>query len=532
MKLISIFIFLLITLTQATAQKRADVVLFDFEQGTLDKWNLEGSNPFYGKAPVNTDNEYKQWSRSPVGYKGKFYLESGANEGRHTNNPDGRIISPEFKITRHFLNFYIGGEVHPKVRVYLVVNGEEVREAFGNNFYDLILRGWDVKAFKNQSARIVIEDMSDMRSLIRVDHIFLSDTPPPAQDTWVNIPERQRSNIVSPGEFKLIFSNEALGEGWKITNSTIVFGNDNKWHLFASAYQGNKSWNDKTWKNIIHATADDLQGNWNYEGIVMSASEEYGEDFLWYPYVIMHENKYYMFYVGAGYTWSGWYTPPSGKQSWHAGNSGSQGPYFMYCAVSDDGKTWERKGEAFKGKKGVIFVDRPFAFAPFVMRHNDEWVMYYSSTTEESVYAKHAVGYRTSKDLINWGERKIALKDWDLNDEFRLEKGHPGSPWPEHTFFNYPVVVNKNNKWYLMTGPIDNNNLSRYHALRIYSSDSPFLWNNHKEAFEVNKRLFVDGGGKPFQDGIGNWFITTTNDMSGGVWLAPLFWNEDQIAEK
>jgi hypothetical protein len=78
----------------------------------------------------------------------------------------------------------------------------------------------------------------------------------------------------------------------------------------------------------------------------------------------------------------------------------------------------------------------------------------------------------------------------------------------------------------LWAGPIDNANLSRYHCLRIYKSDTPFSFANHWEAKEINKRIFVDGGGRPFPKQTGEWFIFHTNNMSGGVWIAPLFWND------
>lgn len=506
------------------AYGQATEVLFDFESGHLDEWTIIGENPLVHGAPLH-DTITSIWERGPIGYKGKFYLETGAKEGRHTVNPDGSLVSPTFEINRPYLNFYLGGELYPNVRVYLLIDDKIVREAFGNNFYDLQLSGWGVSEFLNRQARFVLEDRSDMRSLIRLDHVFLSDSPPPKHEDWPQAKDRQRSALLLPGEFNLIFSNKSIGENWKVTRSSVVYGPDKKWHLYVSAYQGANQWKMREWNRIFHATAENLTApEWEFEGMALAADRSIGEEFLWDPFVIVHEGRNYMCYVSGGNTWSGWYPPPSGTpRTWHAGMSGDQGPYFMSLAVSNDGVTWDRIGNAIPARKGVIFADKPFAFAPFVMRHNDEWVMYYASATDESVEAKHPIGYRTSKDLINWSERKIALKDWEIGVEGAPDASNPASPWPEHSFITNPVVFQKDNRWFLLAGPIDNDNLSRYHVLRIFISKNPFKWNDFDEALRINKRIFVDGGAKPIRDVDGKWYITTTNDMSGGVWLAPLF---------
>ena len=154
--------------------------------------------------------------------------------------------------------------------------------------------------------------------------------------------------------------------------------------------------------------------------------------------------------------------------------------------------------------------------------------MYYASAADQTVYSKHGIGYRTSKDLIHWSSRKLALKDWQKGDPQAPADSLlvPASPWPEHSFFRYPVVFSRGDTWYMLAGPIDNNNLSRYHVLRIYRSNSPFSFTNHREALSENKRIFVDGGAKIIIDKDGKWYITTGNEMAGGVWLAPLYWND------
>jgi hypothetical protein len=63
---------------------------------------------------------------------------------------------------------------------------------------------------------------------------------------------------------------------------------------------------------------------------------------------------------------------------------------------------------------------------------------------------------------------------------------------------------------------------------RIYRSQDPLRWENHWEALEENKRILVDGGAAVLHDFDGRWYISSGNDMAGGVWLAPLDWNDGQ----
>ncbi len=262
----------------------------------------------------------------------------------------------------------------------------------------------------------------------------------------------------------------------------------------------------------------------------MEAEQKFGESFLLDPYVIVDDNHFYMFYVGSGQLWSGWYTGPEGTVNpWYLGNSGDFGPNSMFVARSMDGKNWERIGTADSRLPGKIFTEKPFGLTSYVHRINDQWVMFYASATNETVYSKHTIGYRTSTDLINWSHRKHALIDWsesDLNLSELMSNHKPASPWPEHSFFTNPVVFKRKDRWHLWADPIDNSNQSRYHCLRIYLSDNPFHFEDYYKAKNVNKRIFVDGGGKPLQDLEGNWFIYHTNSMAGGVWVAPLFWND------
>src|SRR5688572_12602357 len=206
---------------------QGDKVLFDFESGTFQGWTLEGGKPF-GDRPFRASTEVPKCrqDRSFRGWQGHYMVIAG--DTRHTQAPAGKITSSEFAITHSYLRFYLGGEAHPRVRVALLVGGKEVRTAFGNNSYDMRLRGWNIKEFHNRSGRIVIEDFADVPSLLRVDHFHLSETLPPAIGAFEE--SLQESSVLRPGEWKLVFDP---GPGKFVAHASIVRGLDGRWHMYA-----------------------------------------------------------------------------------------------------------------------------------------------------------------------------------------------------------------------------------------------------------------------------------------------------------
>ncbi len=494
-------IFLIISAFSCSKQ---DIMIENFESGSLQNWQLKGQNPFYNGGPVSEDT-IKTWNYAPVGYQGKYMLATGNHEGRHGNNRDGSIISKPFRISRNYMNFYLAGELYPRVRIYLLINNEIVRQAFGNNFYDLQLRGWDVAEFRGKQAQIGIEDITSGPSLLRVDNIYLSDTPAPAVVNWVKIPDRERSPLVSVGEFKHIFDSNIVNKNWQIFNSSLVYGHNKKWRLYAAAAPVEAVANPQEIKYIVLAEAPSLNAEkWDFKGVVLYADDNTQDTFTWQPFVIYTNKTYYMYYVGSGKTWSGWQDCPAGKQMpWGGEKCGDQGPYSIYCATSKDGLAWTRNGQ--------VITDSPFAFTPYIHRVKDEWIMYYAGAEPATISGKHAIVYSTSKDLLHWSGRKIAL----------IDRENGVTPWPEHSFIMQPQVFSRGNTWYMLAGPINNNNLSRYHCMHLFSSDNPYHWDIAGD----NKRIFAEGG-SIVRDTDGAWYITHNNAMSGGAWLAPLYWND------
>lgn len=75
------------------------------------------------------------------------------------DKPTGRMLSPQFTISRRFINFLIGGgDNAEQVGMHLLIDGESVRQAKGRNSEHLDWQFWDVSEFEGRNAQIELID--------------------------------------------------------------------------------------------------------------------------------------------------------------------------------------------------------------------------------------------------------------------------------------------------------------------------------------------------------------------------------------
>ena len=117
-------------------------ILFDFER-SIDEWKIEG-NAFINSPTVeegvNGKEGYRSIKSDPAGM--------------------GKITSPEFTISKEYINFLVGGGYNPGYEcVNLLVDGKIVKTQTGNSGNAHVnWSGWDVTEFMGQKARIEIVD--------------------------------------------------------------------------------------------------------------------------------------------------------------------------------------------------------------------------------------------------------------------------------------------------------------------------------------------------------------------------------------
>ncbi|MBY0588170.1 glycoside hydrolase family 32 protein [bacterium] len=157
---------------------RPDLPLARFEARTYGTWRTEGEAFGHGPAAGTLPNQM-----SVTGYQGIGLVNSFDGGDAAT----GKLISPDFTLTRHRILFLIGGGGwEKKTCMHLFVDGKIVRSATGPNresggSEELLPAQWDVRDLEGMTGRIeIIDDATGGWGHINVDEIVLSDNDPPA----------------------------------------------------------------------------------------------------------------------------------------------------------------------------------------------------------------------------------------------------------------------------------------------------------------------------------------------------------------
>uniref|UniRef100_UPI003568F19A GH116 family glycosyl hydrolase n=1 Tax=Stieleria sp. TaxID=2795976 RepID=UPI003568F19A len=146
------------------------VVFADFETGDYGDWKVEGEA--FGDAPASGARTIQKLS----GFKGKGLVNSWTG----SDEPQGKLISPEFKIEKPYINFLIaGGRDEKKLNISLWVDGKKVRSAAGDQSDAMVWASWNVAELSGQQAHLEILDASSGGwGHIDIDHIVFSTHPP------------------------------------------------------------------------------------------------------------------------------------------------------------------------------------------------------------------------------------------------------------------------------------------------------------------------------------------------------------------
>src|SRR3989440_300753 len=167
----------------------AGTVLQDFEGSSYAPWTTTGTAFGSGPAPGALPGQ------GPV----TGFLGHGlANSFVGGDASMGKLTSPAFTISSPYINFLVGGGNHPypgdagnpPTAVNLVVNGQVVRTATGQNAELLNWSAWNVSALKGQTAHIeTVDQNTGGFGHINADEIVFSDQAalPISTETAVNL---------------------------------------------------------------------------------------------------------------------------------------------------------------------------------------------------------------------------------------------------------------------------------------------------------------------------------------------------------
>ncbi|RYD19838.1 MAG: c-type cytochrome [Verrucomicrobiaceae bacterium] len=161
---------LIITAISSSAETR---ILQNFEGDGFGDWKVEGEG--FGLAPMT--GMCDGLTSEITNFSGDS-LVCSAHGG---DKAQGKLESPEFKVTEDFLGFLVAGGPHKgQTAVQLLVDGQIVRESQGGGTVKLHPVVWDVKEFRGKSAVIrIVDSHSGGWGIIAADHFVLSDTDKP-----------------------------------------------------------------------------------------------------------------------------------------------------------------------------------------------------------------------------------------------------------------------------------------------------------------------------------------------------------------
>ena len=158
----------------SASDSAADILFDDFEGDRFDAtWTCTGDAFTQGPVPASVPLNYGM-----AGHHGRSLASSFPAEGK--DKLQGKMVSAPFKITeRRYIAFAIGGGKYPgKTALNLVVDGQMVRSATGNNSNTLTDVRWDVADLKGKTAVLeVVDAAAGSYGFIHVDNIRFTDTP-------------------------------------------------------------------------------------------------------------------------------------------------------------------------------------------------------------------------------------------------------------------------------------------------------------------------------------------------------------------
>jgi hypothetical protein len=161
------------------SETRPDIVFDDFERSSYEKWSVEGTA--FGSGPVEIANI--PGYQGDVGGHGRRVVNSHASApGDAVEQRDaatGRLVSLPFVLERNYINFLIGGGAHKdKTCMNLLVDGQVVASATGENENHMRFATWDVRHWASKTGVLEIVDReTGPWGNIGVDNIVFSDSP-------------------------------------------------------------------------------------------------------------------------------------------------------------------------------------------------------------------------------------------------------------------------------------------------------------------------------------------------------------------
>ncbi|WP_146242483.1 discoidin domain-containing protein [Curtobacterium sp. MCPF17_047] len=208
--------------TVTPAVDPSDELLADFEHGVPDGWTSTGT-AFSGA----TDTAAGQSQVS--GWVGNGYLTSwGATGG---DGATGTMTSKPFTVDHSTLAFMVAGGKHAdQEAVQLVVGGQVVASATGDDSERFRWVDWDVSAWAGQQAQLrVVDSLNAGWAHVMVDQVLLTDEPDGVAQRFSTAFSATEADALRWGDWNVSWRMPQAGAGGQYMDVTSVQGNPYEW---------------------------------------------------------------------------------------------------------------------------------------------------------------------------------------------------------------------------------------------------------------------------------------------------------------
>jgi hypothetical protein len=261
-------------------------LLADFEGETYGDWTTEGEA--FGDGPARRAFYAQRLS----GFVGTGLVNTFTEQ---KDRQTGTLTSPPFRVTARHIHFLIAGGQHPgKTCINLQVDGKTVRTATGENHDALEWETWDVAELKGRQAVIqIVDQVSGPWGHIDIDHIVLTDGPPPAD-------LKRRPLVGHDPAFSTAFrytDDIGLGPEKGITRrdpGDVLEVGDRYYVWYTKTPHGPSGYNATVW----YASSPDGT-HWTEQGEALPRGETgaWDERSVFTPNILAAEGRYYLFYT-------------------------------------------------------------------------------------------------------------------------------------------------------------------------------------------------------------------------------------------
>ena len=217
--------------------------------GKTDYGDWQATGTAFQKGPASGDLLTKLEIENASGTS----VASSEIEG---DEPMGSLISPEFKISKRYISFRIGGgdfEIHTCVN--LLIAGRVVRSATGWKSDYLTPVSWDASRWMGQSAQVqIVDEASGDWGHISVNRLVQTDEPerlPIATGPLYHESLRPQFHFTAR-QWTVDRLNPAMREeGWVNDLNGLIYY-DGEYHLFAQRWA--KCWLHAVSRDLVHWT--------------------------------------------------------------------------------------------------------------------------------------------------------------------------------------------------------------------------------------------------------------------------------------